>query len=85
MADDTGWTVADAKTHLSEVIERARSHGPQTITSEGRVEAVVVSADEWERKLQRKGSLAEFFANSPLRGAQLDLERSQEQPRDLEL
>jgi prevent-host-death family protein len=81
----TTWTVADAKARLSEVIDRARTEGPQPITKNGRPAAVVVSAEEWERKTKRKGSLAEFFANSPLRGAQLDIERSKELPRDLDL
>ena len=47
--------------------------------------AVVVSAEEWERKTKRKGSLAEFFANSPLRGAEIDLERLKDEPRDIHL
>jgi prevent-host-death family protein len=79
------WTVADAKARFSEVLERARSEGPQTITRNGRTTAVVVSAEEWERKTRRKGSLAEFFANSPLRGAEIDLERVKDQPRDIDL
>jgi prevent-host-death family protein len=82
---DQIWTVADAKARFSEVIERARSDGPQTITKNGRTAAVVVSAEEWERKAKRKGSLAEFFANSPLRGADIDLERLKDEPRDIEL
>ncbi len=49
MAADT-WTVAEAKAKLSEVIERAQSGGPQTITRNGHIAVVVVAADEWERK-----------------------------------
>ena len=79
------WTVADAKARFSEVLERAHSRGPQTITKNGRTTAVVVSAEEWERKTKRKGSLAEFFANSPLRGADIDLDRLKDGPRDLDL
>ena len=74
MADN--WTVAQAKAKLSEVIENARSHGPQTITRNGRKAAVVVSAEEWERKTKRVGTLADFFANSPLRGSGLKVKRS---------
>ena len=44
-----------------------------------------MSAQEWARKTQRKGSLAEFLLASPLRGADLDLERIRDQPRDLDL
>jgi hypothetical protein len=43
----------------------------------------VVAASEWERQSARKGSLAEFFASSPLRDSGIDLERFQDRPRDL--
>jgi prevent-host-death family protein len=69
------WTVAEAKAKFSEVIERAQSDGPQTITRKGRKAAVVVDAEEWERKTKRRGSLAEFFASSPLRGSGLQVKR----------
>jgi prevent-host-death family protein len=62
------WTVAEAKAKFSEVVERAISEGPQTITRKGRTAAVLVGAEEWQRKTNRAGSLAEFFAASPLRG-----------------
>jgi len=79
------WTLADAKAHLSEVVESALKSGPQVITRHGRKAVVVVAAEEWERKTARRGTLADFFANSPLRESGLDLERSQDTPRDLEL
>ncbi len=79
------WTVAEAKAKFSEVIEKARSSGPQTVTKNGRTAAVVVSVDEWERKTRRKGNLATFFADSPLRGSGLDLARSKDEPRDIDL
>ena len=70
------WTVAEARARLSEVIEQATANGPQTITKRGRTAAVVVSAEEWERKTGRKGNLAEFFAASPLRGSGLSIARN---------
>ncbi|MGH9498084.1 MAG: type II toxin-antitoxin system Phd/YefM family antitoxin [Terriglobales bacterium] len=69
------WTVAEAKAKFSEVINQAQSDGPQTITRKGRKAAVVVAADEWERKTHRRGNLAEFFAASPLRGSGLKIRR----------
>jgi prevent-host-death family protein len=69
------WTVAQARTKFNEVIEKARSLGPQTITRNGRTAAVVVAPGEWERKTRRKGNLAEFFASSPLRRSGLKIER----------
>ena len=82
--DPMSWTVAHAKAKLSEVIDRAQST-PQTITRNGKPSVVVVSAEEWQRKTARKGTLAEFLMESPLRGADLDLERQRDEPRDLPL
>lgn len=81
----TEWTVAEAKAKLSEVIERAEKSGPQKITRHGKEAAVVVSAEEWKRKTKRKGNLAEFFASSPLRGSGLEVERLDDEPREIEL
>ncbi|MBE0703776.1 MAG: type II toxin-antitoxin system prevent-host-death family antitoxin [Afipia sp.] len=82
--EDTNWTVAGAKARLSEVIERAQS-APQTITRNGKPSVVVVSTEEWERKTIRKGTLAEFLLESPLRGVDLDADRLRDEPRDLSL
>ncbi|MGH7069140.1 MAG: type II toxin-antitoxin system Phd/YefM family antitoxin [Acetobacteraceae bacterium] len=70
------WTVAAAKAKFSEVIDKARSIGPQAITKRGRTAVIVVSAEEWERKTHRPGNLAEFFAGSPLRGSGLKATRT---------
>lgn len=75
------WTLATAKARLSEVIERAQT-GPQVITRHGKPNAVIVSAEEWARKTARKGTLAEFLLASPLRGADLELNRAHDAPRD---
>lgn len=77
------WTLAAAKARLSEVVERAQD-GPQMVTRNGKPAAVIVSADEWKRKTERRGNLAEFLLASPLRGQDLDFERLDDQPRDLE-
>jgi prevent-host-death family protein len=79
------WTVAQAKAKFSEIIERAMSEGPQTITRRGRSAAVVVGAEEWQRKTKRVGNLAEFFAASPLRGSGLKVRRLKERPRKTNL
>ena len=61
------WTVAQAKAKLSEIIDRAHTEGPQTITRRGRNAVVVVGAEEWQRKTKRVGTLADFFAATRLR------------------
>lgn len=86
MAQKTkAWTLADAKAHLSEVVESALQQGPQIITRHGRKAVVVVAAEEWERKTQRQGTLADFFAASPLKDSGLEVERPQDAPRELDL
>jgi prevent-host-death family protein len=79
------WTVAEAKAKFSEVIERARTDGPQRITKNGRDAAVVVASEEWQRKVARKGTLADFLAESPLRESGLEIEPRKKAPRELDL
>jgi prevent-host-death family protein len=79
------WTVAEAKAKFSEIIERAMSEGPQTITRNGHNAAVIVGAEEWQRKTQRVGNLAEFLAQSPLRGSGLKIRRLKQPPRKINL
>lgn len=79
------WSVAQAKARFSEVIDRAISQGPQAITRNGRPAVVIVSVEEWARKSGRKGTLADFFAASPLRGSGLEIERAPGGAREVEL
>jgi prevent-host-death family protein len=79
------WTVAEAKAKFSELIDKAKSEGPQKITKHGRTTAVVVAAEEWERKAERKGNLADFLTASPLRRSGLKLKRLPLRLRKVEL
>ncbi len=85
VAPKENWSVVSAKARFSEMIEKAKTDGPQTVTRNGRPTAVVVSVEEWERRTARKGTLAEFFMNSPLRNSGIDLERLDDQPREIDL
>jgi prevent-host-death family protein len=82
---DQAWSVADAKAHLSELLDKAIHDGPQAIARRGEQIAVVVSIDEWHRKANRSGSLAEFFAESPLRESELEIDRIDAPARDIAL
>jgi prevent-host-death family protein len=82
---DRAWSVAEAKSRLSELLDRVISDGPQAISRRGREIAVVVSIEEWRRKTARPGSLAEFFATSPLRDSGLEIERVDTSARDVAL
>jgi prevent-host-death family protein len=85
MSEKGAWSVAQAKARLSEVIDRALKEGPQAITRNGRPAVVVISIEEWVRKTGRKDTLAEFFAASPLRGSDLEIERAQGGAREVDL
>ncbi len=69
------WTVAGAKAKFRELIERAKSEGPQKITKHGRTAVAIVATEEWERKTRRKANLAEFLASSALPRSRLRLKR----------
>jgi prevent-host-death family protein len=82
----TRWQLQEAKNRLSKVVRRAREEGPQVITLRGDEAVVVLDADEYRRLARRpKGSLVDFFRKSPLVGVELDLARSHDTGRDLEL
>jgi prevent-host-death family protein len=77
--------VAEAKARFSELIDQAKLEGPQKITKHGRTTAVIVAAEQWERKSERIGNLAEFLVTSPLRGSGLKLKRLPVRLRGAEL
>ena len=79
------WTVAEAKAKFSEIIDRAMSEGPQTITRNGHTAAIIVDAKEWQRKTRRVGNLAEFFTESPLRESGLRVRRLKQSSRKINL
>lgn len=79
------WQLHQAKNRFSEVVDNAIRKGPQVITRHGRETAVLLSVEDY-RKLQRpKTSLVEFFRASPLVGVELDLERSDDLGREVDL
>ncbi len=82
------WQLQDAKARFSEVFRLARESGPQRVTKHGREAVVVLQAEEYARLAEseaRKGSLADFFAASPLRGSGIDLDRRRDFGRDVKL
>jgi prevent-host-death family protein len=79
------WQLQDAKNRFSELVRKAREEGPQLITLHGRDAVVVVSANEFGKLSRPRGSLVDFFRKSPLAGAQLDLVRSRDTGRRVDL
>lgn len=84
MADPI-WQLQEAKNRFSEVVNKALTEGPQTVTRHGEEVVVVLSKAEYARLTKSQGSLVEFFRQSPLVGMDLNLERDQSFPRDIPL
>ncbi len=83
------WQLQEAKNRFSEVVEEALTHGPQTVTRHGREVVVVLSMEEYRRMQKPKNNLHEFFQGLNLHGEDgsesLDLSRSRDYPRDIDL
>jgi antitoxin Phd len=82
------WQLQTAKARFSEVFRRARSEGPQWITRQDREAVVMLPAEEFERltgRAKQPRSLARFFAESPLAKVSLDLERTPDYGRMVDL
>jgi prevent-host-death family protein len=82
------WQLQAAKARFSELFRRARAEGPQWVTKQGKDAVVILAAEEFQRLTARSkqpDSLVEFFAKSPLAGANLDLERSPDYGREIDL
>lgn len=82
------WQLQEAKARFSEVFRLARERGAQRVTKHGREAVVILAAEEYARLARsetRKGSFAEFFAASPLRGSGIDLERPRDFGREITL
>ena len=79
------WQLQDAKNRFSELVRKAREEGPQVITLHGRDAVVVVSANEYGKLSRPRGNLVDFFRKSPLVGVELDLVRSLDTGRRIDL
>ena len=79
------WQLQEAKNRLSELVRKARAEGPQVITLRGRDAVVVMSANEYGKLSRPRGSLVDFFRRSPLAGVNLDLARSTDTGRRVDL
>lgn len=69
------WQLQEAKSRLSEVIDEALREGPQVITRRGVETAVLLSYADYQKMLSSQSKLSDFFRQSPLVGAELDLSR----------
>ena len=83
-----GWALQDAKAKFSELFRQARVAGPQKVTKHGKEAVMVIAYEEYERLACRQNepqTLSQFFAQSPLAGVELDLERDQDPGREIDV
>lgn len=78
------WPVQDAKTKLSELIKRARTDGPQTITRHGAPRAVVLSVEDYRRLTSSKPDFKAYLLGGP-KVDEFPIERDRDTGRAIEL
>lgn len=79
------WQLQEAKSKFSELVDRVLAEGVQIVTRRGRKAVVVLPYEDYERLTQRNDNLISFLMDSPLHGAELDINRQPDLPRDLEI
>ena len=80
------WQLQEAKNRLSELVERARTVGAQTITRHGKPVVVVVSQEAFAMlKPAKKRSLVELLRACPAPLSVLNLKRNPEKVRSIRL
>ena len=60
------WQLQDAKNRFSEVVQRAKREGPQTVTLRGERAAVILSSADYDRLTQARPSLVDDLLAGPL-------------------
>ena len=79
------WQLQDAKSKFSQLVESAMADEPQIVTKHGHNAVVVLSYKDYEAMVKPENSIVDFFRDSPLAEAELELSRSKDFPREMEL
>lgn len=79
------WALQDAKSKFSQLVRQAQTQGPQSVSVRGKPVVVVISLEEYQKKIAPRVSLTQFIQDSPLVGLELDLSRDRSLDRDLDL
>jgi prevent-host-death family protein len=78
------WQVQQAKTRLSEVIERAQTEGPQTITRHGAERAIVLSIEDYRALVAHRPDFKAHLLGGP-KVEDFTVERDPDTGRPVEL
>lgn len=77
------WSLAEAKSKLSEVMSLAEFEGPQKITRRGKV-YILIEEESYQQVIGSKPDFVEFLASGPPI-AELNLDRPESYMRNIEL
>jgi prevent-host-death family protein len=82
----TEWQLQEAKNNLSQLIKQAATGDAQMVTVHGKPTAVVLSADEYARLTRpARGKLSAALLRPDIAGEDLDITRSRDTGRDIDL
>lgn len=79
------WQLQEAKGNFSQLVKRAAGGEAQVVTVHGKPTAVVVSVEQYARLTRHKGKLSTALLQPDLGIEDLDLDRSRDTGRSLEL
>jgi len=79
------WQLQEAKGNFSQLVKRAAGGDAQVVTVHGKPAAVVVSAAEYARLTRQKGKLSSALLRPDLAIDDLDLARSRDTGRKVDL
>ncbi len=79
------WQIQEAKAKFSQLVHDSTEKGHQIITKNGDPIAVILSIKDYDKIIHPKNSLLNFFKNAPYPEFDLDIQRSKDLPREVEL
>jgi prevent-host-death family protein len=79
------WQVQDAKQRFSELLRAVEAGEPQIVTKHGEEVAVMIDIAEYRRLRGETIGFMQYLQSGPTIDDDLDLERSDEAPRDIDL
>jgi prevent-host-death family protein len=79
------WQFQEAKAKLSQVMDAVQEKGLQVIVRNRNEEYIIITKEKYDEVTCPKDSLLKFFSKAPYPELDLDIERSKDFPRDIEL
>lgn len=79
------WQFHEAKSKLSEVLNRVEELGEQVIVRNKNEYYVILSEEKYQSYFSSRGSIMDIFLQFPHPDVELDIDRSKETLRDIDL